>query len=267
MPTADPTDSVRVQVDARGVAEVVLNRPAVNNAYDGVMIENLLSAVRAARADDAIRVVVIRGEGRHFQAGADLAWIRSVRDLGPDDNHAVSTNTANAIRELNELNKPTIALIHGACFGGGTGMAAACDVVLASDDALFSITEARWGLNAAIIVPVLTAAIGARNARRYALTAERFDAVRAAAIGLVHEIVPAGKLDEVAAPIIDALLHVAPQALATMKEDFVAASAGGVSDEHFNSLIQKHADGRQLPEADEGLASFLEKRKPNWYPG
>lgn len=256
---------IDVTVDHRGVANVRLNRPERNNAYNGEMITTMLDTVRTARSDDSIRVVVLTGAGRHFQAGADLAWIQSVRTANPQVNREVSANTANVVRELNELPKPVVALVQGACFGGGTGIIAACDVVIASENALFSVTEARWGLNASIIVPVLSAAIGASHARRYALTAERFDARRAAAIGLVHEVVAAEQLSQAGESVVDALLHVAPGALATMKKDFLNASASIVTDEQFERLIDQHAEGRQLDEAEEGLASFFAKRKPRWY--
>jgi enoyl-CoA hydratase/carnithine racemase len=137
-------------VDARGVATVTLNRPHVNNAYDGAMIGGLHDAIDALEKVAALRVVVLRGNGKHFQAGADLAWIRGVAAESEEENVRVSRATAEAVRRLDGVSVPTLALVQGGCFGGGTGIVAACDIVVATDDAVFAITETRWGLMAGI---------------------------------------------------------------------------------------------------------------------
>lgn len=259
--------TVLCAVDGRGVATVTLNRPERNNAYNGEVIGGLLEAFGRLGSDDGVRVVLIRGNGRHFQAGADLAWLKEIGTLSPAENVAVSRRTASAIRGLTEFARPTVALVHGGCFGGGTGIVAAADVVIASADAVFSITEARWGVMAGIIVPQLNAAIGVRNVRRYALTCERFGAAEARAMGLVHEVCPEGALDEAAAPIVDALLMSAPEAAAQSKRRALLEAGLVLGDEHFDALVAEHAAKRQTAEAVEGLASFLEKRPPAWYPG
>ena len=184
------TKPVIASLDARGVASVTLNRPEVGNAYNGAMIEGLLSAMDELAAKPGLRVVVLQGNGKHFQAGADLKWIREVRDASAEENERVSRATAEAVDRLNRLPVPTVALVQGGCFGGGTGMIAACDVVIAADNAIFSIAEVRWGLTAAIIIPQLSDAISARQLRRYALSGERFDANEARRIGLAHQVVP-----------------------------------------------------------------------------
>jgi methylglutaconyl-CoA hydratase len=181
-------------VDARGIATVTLNRPEVNNAYNGELIQGLLSALDALGNAKGLRAAIIRGNGRHFQAGADLKWIDAVRMSSAEENIRVSRATAEAVQRLNLAPVPTVALVQGGCFGGGTGLAAACDVVIAADNATFSIAEVRWGLTAAIIVPQLNDAIGVRQMRRYALTGERFGADEARRIGLVHEVVPLAEL-------------------------------------------------------------------------
>lgn len=254
-------------VDARGVATVVLNRPHVNNAYDGAMIDGLHAAMDALQQHADLRVVALRGNGKHFQAGADLAWIQSVAAQPDAENVDVSRATAEAIRRLDASPVPTIALVHGGCFGGGTGMIAACDLVIATEDAQFSITETRWGLMAGIIVPQLNAAIGVRQVRRYALTCERFGAAEARRIGLVHEVCAAGDLDKTAATFIDMLLMNARDANAQTKA--VARTYAGldVGDVAYDGLVRQHAAKRRSPEATEGLASFRDKRKPSWYPG
>ena len=168
-------------VDARGIATVTLNRPEVNNAYNGELIQGLLAALDALGGAQGLRAVLIKGNGRHFQAGADLKWIDAVRTSSAEENVRVSRATAEAVARLNHVPVPTVALIQGGCFGGGTGLVAACDVAIAADNATFSIAEVRWGLTAAIIVPQLNDAIGVRQLRRYGLTGERFDAAGGAA--------------------------------------------------------------------------------------
>ena len=258
---------VKFRTDKRGVATVTLNRPERNNAYNGEVIDALLKGAAKLANDPKVRVVVIRGKGRHFQAGADLAWIQSVREMSVPDNIAVSQRTTDAVHGLTTLPKPVIALIHGGCFGGGTGIAAACDIVIADRSAIFSITEARWGLTAVPIVPQLLSRIGPGRLRRYALTCERFGADRAYEIGLVDEVCDEGTLDETAAPIIDALLHCPPEALAASKESILKYSGLVYSDLERAEMARPHGMKRLDAEADEGLRSFLEKRKPAWYSG
>jgi methylglutaconyl-CoA hydratase len=256
--------TVLTTLDARGIAHVTLNRPEANNAYDGAMLEALCAAVARAASDPAIRLVVIRGNGRHFQAGADLRWLREVSAQGPQANHAASRLTARAMRELDALPKPTIALVHGACIGGGTGLAASCDVVLAERTASFAISEARWGVAATIIFPQLNAAIGVRQVRRYAASCETFDAARARELGLVHEVCEPGGLDAAAAPIVDALLAAAPGSIALSKLSAMRCAGSLFDDDTFERLVREHADKRQSDEAREGLAAFAEKRPPGW---
>ena len=210
-------DPVLWDLDARGVATVTLNRPEVNNAYDGALIQGVLEAMDELGKKPTLRVVVLKGNGRHFQAGADLKWINSVRPKSPAENEAASKATFEAVQRLNRLSIPTVALVQGGCFGGGTGVISACDVVIAADNALFSITEVRWGLTAAIIIPQLCDAIGVRQVRRYALTGERFGAEEARRIGLVHEVVPLAELEAAGAKVAEQLLANAPDALAETK--------------------------------------------------
>lgn len=258
---------IQVEIDARGVATFRLNRPEVNNAYNGDMIQALIAGLADLGEDDAVRVVVIRGNGRHFQAGADLAWVQANRDKDWDANLQISRNTTAAVQGLTIFPKPTIALVHGGCFGGGTGIAAACDIVIAAEDAIFSITEARWGLIATPIVPQLLSRLGPGRLRRYSLTCERFDGYRAFEIGFADEVCPADKLDETAAPIIDALLHCPPGALAESKAAALKYARLYFDALEMEEMARPHAAKRMTDEAQEGLQSFLEKRKPVWYPG
>jgi methylglutaconyl-CoA hydratase len=253
-------------LDARGVATVTFNRPEVNNAYDGGLINGVLAAMDELGNKPSLRVVMLRGNGRHFQAGADLKWINGVRPKSAEENEAVSLATFEAVQRLNRLPVPTVALVQGGCFGGGTGIISACDVVIAADDALFAISEVRWGLTAAIIIPQLCDAIGVRQVRRYALTGERFGAAEAQRIGLVHEVVRPNDLEAAGAKVVTQLLANAPEALAETKRLAMESSFGGmaVDDAAYARLVKMHAAKRQTSEASEGLASFAEKREANW---
>jgi methylglutaconyl-CoA hydratase len=264
-----PANPVLWSLSESGVATVTLNRPEVNNAYDAGLIQGLLSAMDELGKQPHLRVVVLKGNGKHFQAGVDLKWINPVRPQSPEENEAVSRATFEAVQRLNMLPIPTIALVQGGCFGGGTGVISACDVVIAADNALFSITEVRWGLTAAIIIPQLCDAIGVRQVRRYALTGERFGAEVARRIGLVHEVVPLADLETAGTKVVEQLLANAPDALAETKALAMESSFGGMSidDAAYARLVRMHAAKRQTPEAVEGLASFAEKRAGNWGTG
>jgi methylglutaconyl-CoA hydratase len=260
------TGPVLWEVDARGVATVTLNRPEVNNAYNGELIDGLLAALDALGGAKGLRAVVIKGNGRHFQAGADLKWLDGVRTSTPGENVRVSRATAEAVARLNRVPVPTIALIQGGCFGGGTGLVAACDVVIAADNAVFSIAEVRWGVTAAIIVPQLNDAIGVRQLRRYGLTGERFDAQEARRIGLAHEVVPLAELAAAGERVVSHVLENGPEAIAQTKALTLKAAFGDVSEQEFTALIESHAAKRQSAEAAEGIASFNEKRAAKWTP-
>jgi methylglutaconyl-CoA hydratase len=264
-----PANPVLWEIDARGVATVTLNRPEVNNAYDAGLIQGVLSAMDELGKKPQLRIVVLKGNGRHFQAGADLKWINAVRPQSAAENEAVSQATFEAVQRLNLLPIPTVALVQGGCFGGGTGVISACDVVVAADNAMFSITEVRWGLTAAIIIPQLCDAIGVRQVRRYALTGERFGAEEARRIGLVHEVVPLADLESAGAKFVEQLLANGPQALAETKALALESSFGGmaVEDVAYARLVRLHSARRRTAEASEGLASFAEKRAAKWEAG
>ena len=256
---------VLTSIDSRGIAEVVLNRPERNNAYNGAMIAELINSFTSLYNNNDVKVVLIKGNGKHFQGGADLEWLKEIGKLNKEENIEVSRRTASAIKGLTEFPKPTIAMIHGGCFGGGTGIAAAADIVVASEDAIFSIAEARWGVMAGIIIPHLNASIGVRNVRRYALTCERFDANEAKNIGLVHQICKTGELNNTVKPIIESLLMCAPVALEMTKKRALIESGLILSDVKFEELVLEHSQKRMTSEAAEGLNSFLEKRFASWY--
>ena len=263
MSQATSTNPVLWRVDERGVAYVTLNRPQVYNAYNEDMIAALLAAFDKL-SHEPLRVAVITGSGRNFQAGADINWLDAIRRSSPQDNLRASRMAAETIQRLNMLPIPTIALVQGACFGGGTGMIAACDIVIAADNAVFSIAEVRIGVAGTIIIPQLNDAIGVRQVRRYALTAERFDVKEAYRIRLVHEIVPITELHGAGERIVDNVLANGPEAVAQTKACTLRSAWSNLKDDVFAELIESHAAKRQSKEAAEGLASFLEKRSARW---
>ena len=260
-------DPVLSRTDARGVATVTLNRPAVNNAYNGEMIAALSDAMARLAADPAVRAIVLRGNGRHFQAGADLAFLQDAAAMPESENLEISRLTVATVTALQRSPKPTLALVHGGCFGGGVGMVAACDMAIAAEDAVFSLAEVRWGVIPAPILPVLVAKAGLGAVTRYALTGERFGAAVALRLGLVQEVCAgADRLDEAAAPMLEHLLMAAPDALAATKRLGLELAGAVPAPEVLERLAQEAAERRRSEEAAEGLASFFEKRKPNWYP-
>jgi methylglutaconyl-CoA hydratase len=260
-------DPVLVDINHRGVATVAFNRPAVNNAYDGALIDALAAGLARLAATSGLRLVVLRGNGRHFQAGADLAYLRHLSAAPDAENLAFSRATVAAVDALSTFPCPTLALVHGGCFGGGVGMVAACDMAVASADAIFSLTEVRWGITPAPVIPALVAAIGTRALGRYGLTAERFAAAEALRLGLVHAVCPEGGLDAAAAPLIEGVLMAAPEAVAVTKRLVREAAGSDTTPEFRDRLAREAAARRHAAEAREGLASFAEKRKPSWYPG
>jgi methylglutaconyl-CoA hydratase len=253
-------------VDDRGVATITLNRPEIHNAYDERLIDELAGTLQGLREDRQVRVVVLRGNGKHFQAGADLNCLRRLASATPEQNFAFSLRTTEAMRRLNAFPRPTMALVQGACYGGGVGLVACCDVAIATESASFALTEVRWGVIPAPIVPQLCAAIGVRSLRRYAVSGERFTARTAERIGLIHEICPEGGLDDAAASIVDALLQSAPDAAAESKLLVLEQAGLQISEQQVRALALQAAVKRASPEAAEGLLSFHEKRKPAWYP-
>jgi methylglutaconyl-CoA hydratase len=252
--------------DKRGVLTLSMDRPQVHNAFDAVMIRELTATLQAVDQDETTRVVVITGSGSSFSAGADMNWMRSLKDASLEDNESDALELAGLMRSLNYLSKPSIARINGAAFGGGLGLIAACDITIAVDSARFGLTEARLGLAPAVISPYVFRRIGEGNARRYFLSGERFGARQAKDIGLIQQYVAAGQLDETVEDMIRALLKGGPLAVAHCKQlAFAVAGHSAKSqqtlDEYTAKLIARL---RVSAEGQEGLAAFLEKRKPAW---
>ncbi len=258
-------EPVLVEVDARGTATATLNRPEVGNAYDEDLLAALIAALRRAGEDPAIRCLVLRGAGKHFQAGADINWLGRAARYAPEEAYRASMATTTAMKLLNELPKPTIAVVRGACFGGGCGMVCCTDVALATPDAVFGLTEVRVGVSPTPISTHMVHALGLRQTRRYALTGERFDAAEALRIGLVHEVVPAQAIEARLADIIEAINLSAPGAIASTKASFLGANGLVLDPREMALLAHESWTQRNSAEGHEGTAAFAEKRKPAWY--
>jgi methylglutaconyl-CoA hydratase len=244
---------------ARGVVTVTLNRPDKGNALDRETLALLIAALDRLDADAAVRVVVLRGEGKHFCSGADVR-----ADLAEDAQTLTRGDATidSACYRLNSFSKPTVAITQGACIGGGLGLACSCDVVLATPDAFFAIPEVRLGFPPAALMPIFLAAFGTRFMRRYLLAGDRFGAERAEIAGLVHGIHAAAQMDTALDKITTAFLGAGPSAVANAKALLLKLSAGNTVED----LHGLHARWIASEEAREGIASFKEKRHPSWHP-
>jgi methylglutaconyl-CoA hydratase len=252
------TIGVSVEVSARGIATILLNRPERSNAIDQATLDELARQFATLASDDRARVVMLRGAGKHFCAGADLV----ARANAPEPS-AAQTTIVDMLAALDRLPKPTVAAVHGAAIGAGAALAACCDVVVAADGAFFSIPEVRIGMAPLGVTPFVIRAIGHRSFRRYGLSGERFGAAEALRIGLAHAVVPAEQLDAKLGEVIDALLHGAPGAQRTLKDGMEHSVMPTVAT--IVAARPSHGSSRTA-EAQEGIASFKDKRKPSWYP-
>ncbi|MDE1931876.1 MAG: enoyl-CoA hydratase/isomerase family protein, partial [Alphaproteobacteria bacterium] len=257
-------DAVLVSRDARGVATVTLNRPERRNAFDDALIRALDRLFADLARDPAVRVVVLTGAGSAFSAGADINWMRRMAGYSKRENRADAMGLARMLRRLDTLPKPTVARVNGAAYAGAIGLVCACDVAIAAAEATFAISEVRLGLLPATIAPYVTATIGARQARRFNLTGEAFGADEALRIGLVHKIAPLAELDAAVGAIVDALLQGAPSAQAKAKRMIAAVAGKPITPTVMARTAGAIAEARAAPEGREGLAAFLEKRKPRF---
>ncbi len=256
--------SLLVASDSRGVATITLNRPEIHNAFDDALIAELTSALSRLGRDPRVRVVVLAAAGKSFSAGADLNWMKRMATYGERDNRRDAEALATMLRTLDRLPKPTVARVQGAAYAGGCGLIAASDIALAAESAKFAITEARLGLIPAVISPYVVEAIGARWARRYFLTAETFEAREAERLGLVHGVFNDDQLDLAVTKVCDLLLANGPQALAACKDLIRRVGRGAIDEVMIADTAERIARIRVSDEGREGIASFLDKRKPNW---
>ena len=249
-----------------GIATLWMNRPDKHNAFNAQVIADLTAACAQLDADSAVRVMVLAGRGKSFSAGADLNWMKAAGEASVEDNLADARKLAGMLRALAEMNTPTIARVHGAALGGGMGLAAACDICVASENAFFATSEVKFGIIPSAISPYVIRAIGARQSYRYFQSAERISAARAAEIGLAHEAVAVDALDDKVAEIVAALLQGGPKSQAAAKALIRAVADRPVDDAMVEDTSQRIAGLRATPEAKEGLSAFLDKRPAAWVP-
>ena len=262
------TDYKTLQVTQRsaGVAQVTMSRPDVFNAFDEAMIGELDAAFAALVADDTVRVIVLAGAGKHFSAGADLQWMQRASQASLEWNLEDARRFAGMLSRIETCPKPTIARVQGAALGGGVGLACACDIAIASENASFSVSEAKFGILPSVIGPYVTNAVGKRQAKRLALTTERVGASEALAMGLVQQAVALDALDAAVDAVVTQLLAGSPNAQREIKALFGQLEVGTITPDVRELTAQTIARVRGTAQAREGFAAFLEKRPPTWIP-
>lgn len=258
--------SLNLTTRSPGVAQVTMSRPAVFNAFDEVMIAEMDAVFATLAADDAVRVVVLAGDGRHFSAGADLQWMQRASRASEDWNLQDARRFAGMLARIAALPKPTVARVQGAALGGGVGLTCACDIAVAADNASFSVSEAKFGILPSVIGPHLVNAVGRRQALRLALTTERVGAARAEAMGLVHRVVALDVLDTAVDAVVRDLLVGGPNAQGEIKRLFGRLEVGPITPDVLELTARTISRVRGTDEAREGFDAFLSKRPANWIP-
>jgi methylglutaconyl-CoA hydratase len=254
-----------LKLERRGPAAWIwMNRPEVHNAFDETLIADLTAAFAAVDADRNVRAIVLAGEGKSFSAGADLNWMRRQGTAAFEDNVADARRLADLYRTIALCETPTLARVHGAALGGGMGLAAVCDICVASTQAQFATSEVRLGIIPAVIGPYVVRAIGERQSYRYFQTGERISAARAHEIGLVHEAVPPEEMDAKVDEIVAALLAGGPRAQSAATDLIRAVANRPIDDTVIEDTARRIATLRATTEAAEGLSAFLDKRRPVW---
>jgi len=246
------------------VATVHLNRPAVRNAFDANMIAEITEAFQQLGQNETVRAIVLAARGSVFSAGADLNWMKQMAGFSHEENLADAHRLAAMLRTIYVCPKPVVAKVQGDCFGGGVGLVAACDIAIAAADVNFSLAEVKLGLIPATISPYVIRAMGKNAARRYFLTGELFSSQEAYRLGFVHEVAQAGVLDVKVNNIVKALVFAGPHAVKEAKRLVRDVAGAPLSDELIAETAKRIADIRSSDEGREGVAAFLEKRKPGW---
>jgi methylglutaconyl-CoA hydratase len=257
-------DFIEETTDERGVATLTLNRPERHNAFDDRLIAEATSALKGLDSRNDVRIVMIAGAGPSFSAGGDIGWMKRMANESFEANYSDAVALAELMHTLDRLSKPTVALVHGAAYGGGVGLVACCDVAIAVDTATFCLSEVKIGVIPAVIGPFIIRAIGARQARRYFTSAEMIVAERAREIGLVHEVVLPQDLATARDNLIDAFLACAPGAQSEAKALVSFCDGRPVDDELLQETARRIAVRRASSEGREGLSAFLAKRAPEW---
>ncbi len=259
-------ETITLTTDARGVARLTLNRPEVHNAFGEQMIADLHRAAGLLAADGALRAVVLTGAGESFSAGGDIRWFKRQVEATRDERMAGSAALAAMLRALDEMPLPLIGRINGQAYGGGNGLIAVCDVAIGAQSARFGLTEVRLGLLPANVSTFVVRRMGARNARRVMLSGRIFSAAEALSLGLLDSVVAPEALDEAVEAEIAQLLQAAPGAVGATKA-LIRYVDGHAIDDCVAYSAASLADAWETPEGQEGIAAFLEKRKPAWRRG
>ena len=259
------SDFLQISEQQHGVYRLVLDRPDVHNAFDDVLINDLSEALDAIAAKNP-RVLVLQGNGKSFSAGADLNWMKRSASYSDEENFNDALALAKMLHKLDSFACTTIAAVHGATFGGGVGLVACCDIAVASEKAIFSLSEVRLGLIPGTISPFVIAAIGSRQAGRYFATAERFSAATAEKMGLVHQVTKADELNPVVEKIIEDLLAGSPDAQHRARILIKTMSGRAIDKSVLDDAASSIAAARASDQGREGVAAFLEKRRPGWVP-
>ena len=246
------------------VATVTLNRPELRNAFDDVLISSLTEAFSDIEKDESVRAMVLTGSGKAFCAGADLNWMKRMAGYGYEQNLADAQALAGMLAALDRMSKPTVARVHGPAYAGGVGLVAACDIAIGTQNAAFCLTEVKLGLSPATISPYVVRAMGERLARRYFLTAEVIDAGEAYRLRLLSEVVATEALDDTINALLDHLVAGGREAHRKIKDLVRAVGTSPPDDALIADTARRIAEIRVSPEGREGIASFLEKRKPSW---
>jgi len=253
-------------VDRGAVRWLWLNRPEVRNAFNDGLIAEITAAFAEVEASPGVRVVVMAARGNVFSSGADLNYMRALSTCSHADNYADALKVARMFQAVHSCSRPVIARVHGQAYGGGVGLAAACDIVVAKESVIFSLSEVKLGLVAATISPHLVRAMGPRRAARFMLTAENFTAAQAKEAGLVHEVTPLDGLDAEVDRLVERLLEGSPAALAATKRLLADVVEAPMDDVLLAATAKCIADARASPEGRDGVAAFLAKRTPGWRP-
>ena len=253
-----------LNITTDSVAVITLNRPEVRNAFDDEMIALLIDYLSQIDVDSSVKALLLKANGKHFSAGADLNWMARMAKNSAEENLADAKQLAKLMSLLDQLSVPTIGVIQGAAYGGAVGLAACCDMVFASNDSNFCLSEVKIGLIPSTISPYVLRAIGERQARRFFISAEAFSAATAKTLGLVHETVSTDELESASQLWLHKLLKNGPLAMRKAKQLAVDVGSQPISDQLIEHTAKSIADIRSTAEAIEGLSAFLEKRSPNW---
>ena len=258
------SESVVLISASNGVHTITLNKPGKRNAMDKVFVQELLSALTEVEEDKSTGVLILRANGEHFSAGADIGWMQKIAAGSKEDNVQDALELATVMHRIYTFSKPVIVLAQGATLGGGLGLLAACDIAIAANNASFAFSEVKIGITPSVVSPYVIAAMGERAARYYFLTAARFGAHEAHRMGFIHQVVEPGELDSTGMTIANEILCNSRHAVSEVK-NLMKRVAREEIDENLIQFTAEHlADMRSTPDAKEGLQSFLEKRAPVW---